>query len=104
MAWAADKLSDEERDAYDKAVSGKDPTVARLVVQGLMSRYEREHGSEPTLVMGTKAPAPEALGGYKDRSSMIKAMNDPRYGTDPDYTREVERKVIASGLMRGRGR
>lgn len=102
MAWASEKLSKEEQDAYDKAVASSDPATARLVVQGLMARYEREHGSAPSLVMGSRSPSPEANAGFKDRSSMIKAMNDSRYGTDPDYTRDVERKVIASGLMRGR--
>lgn len=106
MAWAATKLSKEEQAAYDKAVDGKDPVVARLVVQGLMSRYEAEYGKPPTLVTGSKASKAEPIGGFSNRSEMIAAMADARYGNDPEYTREVESKVIRSGLMRGgrRGR
>lgn len=102
MAWAADKLTQEEQDAYDEAVSNPNPAIARLVVQGIAARYEREKGRAPALVMGSRSPSPEARAGFKDRSSMIAAMNDKRYGSDPEYTRDVERKVLASGLMRGR--
>lgn len=98
MAWAVENLTQDEQDAYDNAVTSSDPAIARFVVQGLMSRYEREYGREPSLVSGNRVP--DVPVGYKDRSSMIKAMSDARYGNDPEYTREVERKVLASGLMR----
>ena len=102
MAWAAEKLSQEEQDAYDKAVSANNPTMARLVVQGLMSRYEREYGVQPNLVTGGRANEARVEGtSFASRSDMIQAMSDKRYGTDPDYTREVEAKVIRSGIMRG---
>ena len=102
MAWAAEKLSQEEQDAYDKAVSANNPTMARLVVQGLMSRYEREYGVQPNLVTGGRANEASVEGSsFASRSDMIQAMSDKRYGTDPDYTREVEAKVIRSGIMRG---
>ena len=102
MAWAAEKLSQEEQDAYDKAVSANNPTMARLVVQGLMSRYEREYGVQPNLVTGGRANEASIEGSsFASRSDMIQAMSDKRYGTDPDYTREVEAKVIRSGIMRG---
>ena len=108
MKWADGKLSQEEKDAYNKAATGSDPVVARLVVQGLVSRYEREYGHTPTLMKGGKtsvvdgaAPSSE---GFLDRSSMIQAMRDPRYGNDPEYTRSVESRVLRSGLMRSGGR
>ena len=102
MAWAAEKLSQEEQDAYDKAVSANNPTMARLVVQGLMSRYEREYGVQPNLVTGGRSNEASIEGSsFASRSDMIQAMSDKRYGTDPDYTREVEAKVIRSGIMRG---
>lgn len=108
MKWADGKLSQEEKDAYNKAATGSDPVVARLVVQGLVSRYEREYGHTPTLMKGGKtsvvdgaAPGSE---GFPDRSSMIQAMRDPRYGNDPEYTRSVESRVLRSGLMRSGGR
>lgn len=109
MKWADGKLSQEEKDAYNKAATGSDPVVARLVVQGLVSRYEREYGHAPTLMKGGKTSvsaggaAPDTEG-FPDRSSMIQAMKDPRYGNDPEYTRSVESRVLRSGLMRSGGR
>lgn len=102
MAWASDKLSPEEQEAYNKAVTSSDPTVARLVVQGLMSRYDKEYGSSPSLLSGDGGmAAPSTAGTFSNRADMVKAMADPRYrANDPDYTREVEVKLLRSGLMR----
>lgn len=108
MKWADGKLSQEEKDAYNKAATGSDPVVARLVVQGLVSRYEREYGHTPTLMKGGKTSMVDGIAssseGFPDRSSMIQAMRDPRYGNDPEYTRSVESRVLRSGLMRSGGR
>ena len=107
MKWADGKLSQEEKDAYNKAATGEDPVVARLVVQGLVSRYEREYGHAPTLLKGgkTSTSSSPSTEGFPDRTSMIRAMKDPRYGNDPEYTRSVESRVLRSGLMRsGRSR
>ena len=108
MKWADGKLSQEEKDAYNKAATGSDPVVARLVVQGLVSRYEREYGHTPTLMKGGKTSMVDGTAsgseGFPDRSSMIQAMRDPRYGNDPEYTRSVESRVLRSGLMRSGGR
>ena len=101
MAWASDKLSPEEQEAYNKAVTSSDPTVARLVVQGLMSRYEKEYGSNPSLLSGDGGIAGTPItNAFSNRSDMVQAMSDPRYGKDPDYTREIEGKILRSGLMR----
>lgn len=101
MAWASDKLSPEEQEAYNKAVTSSDPTVARLVVQGLMSRYEKEYGSNPSLLSGDGGTAGTPItNAFSNRSDMVQAMSDPRYGKDPDYTREIEGKILRSGLMR----
>ena len=101
MAWASDKLSPEEQEAYNKAVTSSDPTVARLVVQGLMSRYDKEYGSNPSLLSGDGGIAGTPItNAFSNRSDMVQAMSDPRYGKDPDYTREIEGKILRSGLMR----
>lgn len=106
MQWAVTHLTEEEQEAYDRAVTNPDPAVARFVVQGLFSRYEREHGRAPSLVTGTRVSASEAARaqGFSDRSAMIKAMSDKRYGVDPEYTRRVEQQVLSSGLMKGGSR
>lgn len=100
MAWASAHLSKQEQEAYDKLVMSPDPGVARLAVQGMLNRYEKEKGHTPTLVTGGRAS--DAPIGFKNRSEMIAAMSDKRYGSDPEYTREVERKVRSSGIMRNR--
>ena len=39
---------------------------------------------------------------FKSVSEMKEAMNDKRYGKDPDYTAEVEKKVIQSSFIKNR--
>lgn len=103
VQWASAKLSPGEQDAYNKAVSSGDKYYAKLAVGRLVAEYEKEYGKDPALINGeaTKAETPT---GYKNRSEMAEAMNDKRYGKDEQYTREVEQKVLSSGLMKSRRR
>lgn len=103
VQWASTKLSPDEQDAYNKAVSSGDKYYAKLAVGRLVAEYEKEYGKDPALINGeaTKAETPA---GYKNRSEMAEAMNDKRYGKDEQYTREVEQKVLSSGLMKSRRR
>ena len=101
VQWASTKLSPDEQEAYNKAVSSGDKYYAKLAVGRLVAEYEKEYGKDPALINGeaTKAETPA---GYKNRSEMAEAMNDKRYGKDEQYTREVEQKVLSSGLMKSR--
>ena len=100
MAWASSSFSEEEKEAFNRAVNMGDKYIAKLAVQGLVARYEAEYGRDPKLVNGGgRAVEDSGKDGFKSRSDMTAAMSDKRYGRDPDYTREVERKVINSGLM-----
>ena len=106
MAWATTAFSDEEKDAYNRAVNMGDKHIARLAVQGLVARYEAEYGHEPELVNGGsgRTVGDTEKDGFKSRADMVAAMSDKRYGRDPDYTREVEKKVAGSKLMNARSR
>lgn len=104
MDWAGKAFSQEEKDAYNKAVNIGDKYIAKLAVQGLVARYEAEFGKEPTLVNGGGKATEDTNEGFKSRADMVSAMSDKRYGRDPDYTREVEKKVVNSKLMSSRAR
>lgn len=99
-AWAEKKLTEEERIAYNKAVlESKDKNIAKLAMDGLKARYEREYGNAPKLMKQTTSrPMNE---GYVNRDEMLAAMRDPRYGKEKSYTKSVEEKLRKSTFVRG---
>jgi hypothetical protein len=106
MEWAGKNLSQEEQDAYNKAVRMGNKDVAKLATQGIVSRYEAEFGRTPKLVRGggggngnASTGGNTSSGGFSSRSDMVTAMSDKRYGRDPDYTAAVEAMVRNSKLM-----
>ncbi len=102
LKWAEGVLSAEEKDAYNSAVTGGNKHIAALAVRGLVARHEAEYGHDPELVNGGGLSRGDTAGGYKNRSEMVAAMKDKRYGRDPEYTKEVEEKTLRSRLMRRR--
>lgn len=100
MTWAGEVFSEEEKEAYNQAVLGGNKHTAAFAIRGLVARYEQEYGHEPQLIGGGAAST--QAGGFKNKSEMVDAMSDRRYGRDAEYTKEVEGKVLRSGLMRRR--
>lgn len=96
--WAAKHLSEKEIKHFNKAVDSNDVDEARFAVKGLMALREKaQGGSRPKLVHGkTSAPA-KSVKGFRSLAEQSKAMEDPRYEVDPEYTRKVDRRILASG-------
>lgn len=99
--WAKENLSEEEKNAYDKVMFSGDKELIKLAVAGLVAQYREVEGVEPEIHIHGKAPASRSsrVSGYKNVSEMKAAMRDPRYGKDPDYTREVEMKTMKASFM-----
>lgn len=99
--WAKENLSEEEKNAYDKVMFSGDKELIKLAVAGLVAQYREVEGVEPEIHIHGKAPASRSsrVTGYKNVSEMKAAMRDPRYGKDPDYTREVEMKTMKASFM-----
>jgi hypothetical protein len=94
--WAADNLTDAEKNAYNTAVNSKDLETAKLAVVGLKAKFEKANGSEPSLLEGQSAPSGEA--GYKSWAEVTRAMSDDRYQKDPAYQAAVKDKLSKSEL------
>lgn len=88
--WANQNLSKAELDAMDQLLDNADPATAKMLLSGLNARYQSAVGREPNLLRGEPNTAPT---GFKSEAEMVQAMRDPRYRSDPNYRREVERKV-----------
>lgn len=103
VKWAAKEFSEEDRTAFNKVIQSGDKYLIKLAVQGLTARYEKEYGRTPKLLKGGRGDMSSAeKESFKSVSEMKEAMNDKRYGKDPDYTAEVEKKVIQSSFIKNR--
>lgn len=80
--------------AFNAVVNKDDLSVVSAYIAGVKAQMVAQHGTaNPTL--GGSGNVGKSKG-YTDANEMIKAMSDPRYGKDPNYMQEVERKVAAS--------
>jgi hypothetical protein len=96
VSWAANNMTDGERQAYNKAVNSSDKETVKLAVNALKAQYERANGVEPKLVEGKAAPTQEQ--GFKSWAQVTEAMADPRYAKDMAYQEEVKAKLENSNL------
>ena len=80
--------------AFNAIVNKDDLSIVSAYIAGVKAQMVAKHGTDnPTL--GGSGNVSKAKG-YADANEMVKAMSDPRYGKDPNYMKEVERKVAAS--------
>jgi hypothetical protein len=94
VEWAGQSLSQQEVEAYNKAVGSGDQNQVMFAVKGLQARYAAQT-REPTFVSGNKA-APSV---FRSVAEVVQAMSDPRYKTDQAYRSDVERKIAASNVL-----
>lgn len=80
--------------AFNEIIEKSDLNVVSAYIAGIKAQMVAKHGTDNPVLGGAGAIAKST--GYADANEMVKAMSDPRYGNDPKYMKEVERKVAAS--------
>ena len=93
--WAQANLSAEQITEMNAGLTSGDATKTVAAVKNLKALYDAGQGVQPTNQVDptNKSTAVEM---FKSSEEMTKAMSDPKYGRDPAYTAEVERKLAAS--------
>ncbi len=98
--WASNNLSEQEVAAFNRTTSSGDDTLIRMAITGLHARYLAAEGKNPDLFSGKAASAPGVHNGrFRSTREVVEAMRDERYGTDPAYTRDVERRIARSNVF-----
>lgn len=98
LEWAGENLSDEEIEAYNSAMKAGNVGQTKVLLRGIVAAYRTEVGEAPRGLTGERgSPTPEAA--FTSDAAMNKAIQDPRYRTDPDYRASVERRIAA--MLRG---
>ena len=89
-------ISEKEKKHFNKAVESNDVDEARLAVKGLVAMRDKARGAKPQLVHGKTAAAPKGIKPFRSLKEQADAQADPRYEFDPEYTRMVDRRIMAS--------
>lgn len=79
-------------DAFNASIQSGNLGQIQLAIGGLRAQMTAKYGTSNPTVMGGVAESASAKG-YTAISQMTKDMSDPRYQTDPVFTREVVQKL-----------
>ena len=95
--WAKNRLSPEERAAFNRATYSGDAAMSALALDGLAAKYEMEVGRAPKVMAGRK-PQPDAGGivPFQSHADWQAARRDPKYREDPAYRAQVEDRLRVS--------
>ena len=96
VQWAADNLDAKAIKAFDNVVESGQVDAIKLAVAGLKSEYENANGYEGKMIQG-KAPN-SSLETFRSQAEVVRAMQDPRYDTDPAYRQDVFDKLERSSI------
>lgn len=97
IEWAQGNLSNKVLSSFNRAIDNNNLEAITLMFEGMKAKMIAKQGTRNPTIMGGGV----TNGGYKGFSSkqeVVEAMSDPRYGTDPNYTRSVELKMFYTPL------
>lgn len=97
IEWAQGNLSNKVLSSFNRAIDNNNLEAVTLMFEGMKAKMVAKQGTRNPTIMGGGV----TTGGYKGFSSkqeVVEAMSDPRYGTDPNYTRSVELKMFYTPL------
>lgn len=97
MQWSNENFDPKFVEAFDELVDSGNAFAIQLAVAGLMSQYEQSNGSDGNLLSGKGAP-PAKADVFRSQAEVVRAMNDPKYDSDPAYRQDVFDKLGRSNL------
>lgn len=87
------------RESFNALIKAGNLGQIQLAINGIKAQMTAKYGtSNPTVMTGGSAQ--QVSTGFANTQEMVKAMSDPRYQTDPKYTREVILKVQNASFYR----
>lgn len=95
--WARENLSPEEITAYNTALDSGDKATINLAVSGLYQKFSSSEGRPQHRIRGGGGNS--NVTPFRNSAEVVKAMQDARYKTDPDYRKEVEDRLSVSSVF-----
>lgn len=97
IEWAQGNLSNKVLSSFNRAIDNNNLEAVTLMFEGMKAKMIAKQGTRNPTIMGGGV----TTGGYKgfsNKQEVVEAMSDPRYGTDPNYTRAIEMKMYYTQL------
>ena len=94
MKWANDNVTEKEADAYDAIVQSGKVDAIQLALNGIKAKYDEANGYEGRMLTGKAAQSNTDV--FRSQAEVVRAMNDPRYDSDPAYRQDVYNKLERS--------
>lgn len=96
MNWANDNVSDAEAEAYDSIVQTGKADAIQLALNGIKAKYDEANGYEGRMLTGKAAQSNTDV--FRSQAEVVRAMNDPKYDSDPAYRQDVYDKLERSNV------
>ena len=85
-------------DAFNQSIQSGNLGQIQLTINGIKAEMTNKYGTANKTIMGNGS-ANMNPNGYTSMAEMTKDMSDPRYQTDPKFTREVMRKIKNASIF-----
>jgi hypothetical protein len=100
MGWASQNLNESRAESFNEALNSGNEGAILAQLKGIQYDHMMATGYEPKLT-GGRAPTQDVRG-FASEAQVIAAMQDPRYGNDPAYVKEVEQRIAVSNVFNQR--
>lgn len=84
---------------FNRVIESGDLGQMKLAIDGFKARMGARTGVAGRSVLGGNGTGGNAQKGFSSKSDMVKAMSDPRYGRDPSYTKDIQKKTMNSSFF-----
>lgn len=93
-SWMSSNLSKDEIHAFNKVIDDGDTGMVKLMLDGIQAKRVAKQGTRKPTILGSPTKPSGSTLGFANKTEMINAMSDKRYGVDREYTLGVERKMM----------
>lgn len=90
-------LGDADVQAFNETINSGSLTQLSALINGYKAQMTTKYGTSNRSILGGASMVENK--GFNSKDAMVKAMNDPRYGTDMAYTEKVQRMTMQSTFL-----
>lgn len=81
-------------EGFNDALMNGSLSTVKMLIKGFKAEMTLRNGTQKASVLGSGSPA--GTSGFANEADMDKAMDDPRYGVDEEYTKQVTKRLSKS--------
>lgn len=87
----------EDVQAFNETIESGSLSQLKALIEGYKARMTTKYGTNNRSILGGAGVG--GTRGFNSKDAMVKAMNDPRYESDPAYREQVQRMTMQSTFM-----